>query len=66
MYGVGATTDGAMILPILRHLLRYMNVGSTQKKKIMKSMQNDGENLFMLPGGVAEVRREKMLHALLI
>ena len=62
MYGYGATTDGALILPVLRHLLQYMSVGSTQKKKILNQMQVHGQNLFILPGGVAEIflsRRRK-------
>ncbi|KAL9183934.1 hypothetical protein ACHAXT_002020 [Thalassiosira profunda] len=55
MYGVGATTDGALYLPVLRHVLQYLSVGSTQKKAIVASMQQNGQNLFMLPGGVAEI-----------
>jgi len=55
MYGYGATTDGALILPVLRHLLQYMSVGSTKKKAIMNQMQVHGQNLFILPGGVAEI-----------
>mmetsp|Transcript_25295 Transcript_25295/g.53429 ORF Transcript_25295/g.53429 Transcript_25295/m.53429 type:complete len:412 (+) Transcript_25295:132-1367(+) len=55
VYGIGCTTDGALILPVLRHLLRYMNVGSTSKKALLHGLQNQNENLFILPGGVAEI-----------
>ncbi len=54
-YGVGASTDIAMRLPILRHVLGFISVGSAQKGVILKSMQVEGENLFILPGGVAEI-----------
>ena len=62
MYGYGATTDGALILPVLRHLLQYMSVGSTKKKAIMNQMQVNGQNLFILPGGVAEVSNHMFLY----
>ncbi len=54
-YGVGASTDIAMRLPILRHVLGYLAVGSAQKGVLLKSMQVEGKNLFILPGGVAEI-----------
>ncbi len=43
------------MLPVLRHVLRYLNVGSTQKKKVLAQMQGNDQNLFILAGGVAEV-----------
>ena len=55
MYGFGATTDGALMLPVLRHLLQYMSVGSTKKTTLLYEMQTNGQNLMILPGGVAEV-----------
>mmetsp|Transcript_31879 Transcript_31879/g.71547 ORF Transcript_31879/g.71547 Transcript_31879/m.71547 type:complete len:386 (+) Transcript_31879:93-1250(+) len=55
MYGFGCTTDQALNLPVLRHLLQYMDVRSTSKRVIMSGMQSDNKNLFILPGGVAEI-----------
>ena len=43
------------MLPVLRHVLQYLNVGSTQKKKVLAQMQRNDQNLFILAGGVAEV-----------
>jgi hypothetical protein len=55
MYGYGCTTDGAMHLPVLRHVLQYLQTGSAHKKTILHQMQQRGQNLFILPGGVAEI-----------
>lgn len=55
IYGYGCTTDGALILPILRHLLGWISAGSAKKQKILTEMQTNGQNLFILPGGVAEI-----------
>ena len=54
-YGVGATSDQALRLPIVRHILLYLSVGSAHKDVILHSMQTDDHNLFILPGGVAEI-----------
>lgn len=55
LYGVGTTTDGALWLPILRHILQYLSVGSAHKQSILYAMQQLDQNLFILPGGVAEI-----------
>ena len=43
------------MLPVLRHVLQYLSVGSTKKKKVLAQMQRNDQNLFVLAGGVAEV-----------
>lgn len=55
LYGVGATTNAALKLPILRHVLQLLSVGSASKEVILTAMQEKGKNLFILPGGVAEI-----------
>lgn len=55
MYGYGCTTDGALILPVLRHILCWISAGSAKKGKILTEMQTNGKHLFILPGGVAEI-----------
>jgi len=55
MYGYGGTTEFAMRLPVLRHILQYLSVGSANKERILMEMQTNGQNLFILPGGVAEI-----------
>lgn len=55
LYGVGTTTDGALRLPVLRHILQYLSVGSAHKQHILHAMQQLDQNLFILPGGVAEI-----------
>lgn len=55
LYGVGTTTDGALRLPVLRHILQYLSVGSAHKQSILYAMQELDKNLFILPGGVAEI-----------
>lgn len=47
--------DGALILPVLRHLLQFLSAGSAKKKKVLNEMQMHGQNLYILPGGVAEI-----------
>lgn len=55
MYGYGGTTEFAMRLPVLRHILQYLSVGSANKERILMEMQTNDQNLFILPGGVAEI-----------
>ena len=59
LYGYGCTTDGALILPILRHLLHWISAGSAKKQKVLQEMQTNGQNLFIFPGGVAEIYLSK-------
>eukprot|EP00554_Chaetoceros_debilis_P012699 CAMPEP_0194120838 /NCGR_PEP_ID=MMETSP0150-20130528/44616_1 /TAXON_ID=122233 /ORGANISM="Chaetoceros debilis, Strain MM31A-1" /LENGTH=285 /DNA_ID=CAMNT_0038813033 /DNA_START=262 /DNA_END=1119 /DNA_ORIENTATION=+ len=54
-YGVGASTSIALRLPVLRQILRFMGVVSTQKKALIHSMQVEDKGLLILPGGVAEI-----------
>jgi len=55
MYGCGCATEIAMHLPILRHTLRYLSTRSADKNGLLNQLQVKEENLFILPGGVAEI-----------
>jgi len=55
LYGCGAATEIAMRLPVLRHTLRYLSTRSADKKGLLHQLQVEEENLFILPGGVAEI-----------
>ena len=55
LYGCGAATEIAMRLPVLRHTLRYLSTRSADKKGLLHQLQIEEENLFILPGGVAEI-----------
>ena len=50
LYGVGCTTDAALRLPILRHILMSLSIGSARKDAILDAMQIKNENLYILPG----------------
>jgi len=54
LYGFGATTDAALWVPLVRQLLIWLSAGSATRKVLRKSM-NKGKNLYILPGGVAEI-----------
>eukprot|EP00559_Dactyliosolen_fragilissimus_P004410 CAMPEP_0184869816 /NCGR_PEP_ID=MMETSP0580-20130426/35409_1 /TAXON_ID=1118495 /ORGANISM="Dactyliosolen fragilissimus" /LENGTH=283 /DNA_ID=CAMNT_0027371551 /DNA_START=489 /DNA_END=1340 /DNA_ORIENTATION=- len=54
-YGVGSSTDAAQYLPVLRQLLSWLSAGSADRKVLERRMKEEGENLFILPGGVAEI-----------
>ncbi len=53
--GIGATTDAALLLPILRHILVYLKVGPAKKEVILDAMVNQHKNILISPGGVAEI-----------
>lgn len=53
-YGFGAATDAAMRLPLLRQVLGWLGSGGAGRDTITKGLRG-GENLFILPGGVAEI-----------
>lgn len=55
MYGCGCATEIAMRLPILRHVLHYLSTRSADKNGLLNQLQVKEENLFILPGGVAEI-----------
>ncbi|GFH61222.1 hypothetical protein CTEN210_17698 [Chaetoceros tenuissimus] len=55
LYGMGCTTDGALRLPLLRHILQWLDVGSAHKNALLNAMQRQDKNIFILPGGVAEI-----------
>ena len=55
LYGVGATTNIALFLPILRHILGHLSVVSAKKETILHEMNRKNKSLFILPGGVAEI-----------
>lgn len=54
-YGVGASTNVALRLPVLRQILRFMGVVPAQKNTLVHTMQAKDKGLFILPGGVAEI-----------
>jgi hypothetical protein len=53
-YGFGALTDIAMRLPLLRQVMGWLSSTSASKGVLIERM-NAGENLYLLPGGVAEI-----------
>ena len=55
LYGYGATTDVAVRLPILRQLLLWVCAGSAERSVCKYQMEQNGKNLYILPGGVAEI-----------
>ena len=55
LYGFGATTDAALHLPFLRQILAWLSAGSANRHVLEKGMTHHGKNLFILPGGVAEI-----------
>lgn len=54
LYGYGGTTDIAMTLPLLGNILGWVSGGSASRRCLKRELEN-GRNLFMLPGGVAEI-----------
>ena len=56
-YGVGSTTNAALRLPILRHVLGWLSTVSASRAVLYKVMTNHNHprSLFILPGGVAEI-----------
>ena len=59
MYGFGATTDIVTWLPVLRQILGWLSAGSANKDVLLRRMQKEGKNLYILPGGVAEIFMSK-------
>jgi hypothetical protein len=55
LYGVGATTDVAQRLPVLRQVLKWISAGSAKRKVILQQMQESDQNMYILPGGVTEI-----------
>ena len=55
LYGTGCATEIAMRLPVLRHVLHYLSTRPADKKGLLHMMQIKGENMFIFPGGVAEI-----------
>eukprot|EP00986_Skeletonema_menzelii_P020951 scaffold32788_cov166-Skeletonema_menzelii.AAC.3 len=55
LYGTGCATEIAMRLPVLRHVLHYLSTRPADKKGLLHMLQIKEENLFILPGGVAEI-----------
>ena len=55
LYGIGATTDVAQRLPVLRQLLSWVSAGSAKRQVIKAQMQVKDTNIYILPGGVAEI-----------
>ena len=53
LYGFGATTDVALRVPLLRQLLGWVTAGSAARAVLQRGLRE--KNLFILPGGVAEV-----------
>ena len=63
MYGVAATTDAAQRLPVLRQLLVWLSGTSANRKNIKREMQINNQNLYILPGGVAEIFYSRRMKA---
>lgn len=55
LYGTGCATEIAMRLPVLRHVLHYLSTTTADKKGLLHLLQIKEENLYILPGGVAEI-----------
>ena len=55
MYGFGAATDAAMRLPILRQMLGWLSAGTAGRGALTEGLAVRGQNLFIMPGGVAEI-----------
>lgn len=53
-YGFGALTDIAMRLPLLRHVMTWLSSTTATKRVLLQNMDN-GENMYILPGGVSEI-----------
>lgn len=54
LYGFGATTDAAMRIPLLRQVLCWLTAGSAHREVLKRGLES-GTNLYILPGGVAEI-----------
>ena len=54
MYGFGATTDAALCIPLLRQVIMWGTAGSASRQVLYQGLEQ-GQNLFLLPGGVAEI-----------
>jgi hypothetical protein len=54
-YGFCALTDIAMRLPLLRQLMSWLSSDAASKSILLKRMVGQGQNLYILPGGVAEI-----------
>jgi len=57
-YGFGAAADVAMRIPFLRQVLSWGSAGSASRSVLYKGLSK-GHNLFILPGGVAEIFSSK-------
>lgn len=55
MYGFGATADAALRIPLLRQVLGWTAANSASRHVVVPRMMKGGKNLYVLPGGVAEV-----------
>ena len=53
-YGVGALTDIALRLPFLRHVMSWLGSTNASKNNLVRHLEA-GTNLYILPGGVAEI-----------
>ncbi len=57
-YGFGAAADVALRIPLLRQVLSWGSAGSASRPVLYKGL-SQGHNLFILPGGVAEIFSSK-------
>ncbi|KAL7574047.1 hypothetical protein ACA910_015625 [Epithemia clementina (nom. ined.)] len=61
LYGFGATTDVALRIPLLRQVLLWGSAGSASRSVLYRGLTSSAQppqksnNLFLLPGGVAEI-----------
>ena len=55
LYGFGAVADVVTYLPIIRNILGYLTTGSATYKILFNGITQKNQNLFILPGGIAEI-----------
>uniref|UniRef100_A0A7S2YFI5 Acyltransferase n=1 Tax=Entomoneis paludosa TaxID=265537 RepID=A0A7S2YFI5_9STRA len=54
-YGIGALTSIALRLPLLRHVMGWLSCTSASKSTLLHHLVQKQQNLYILPGGVAEI-----------
>ena len=55
LYGFGAVADVVTYLPIIRNVLGYLTTGSATYKILFNGITQKNQNLYILPGGIAEI-----------
>mmetsp|Transcript_27409 Transcript_27409/g.86884 ORF Transcript_27409/g.86884 Transcript_27409/m.86884 type:complete len:208 (-) Transcript_27409:73-696(-) len=55
LYGFGAAASITQYIPFLRNILGWLSAGPADFKTILHGLTKRDKNLFILPGGVAEI-----------